>query len=145
MGRTVTILYSILGYFRRLPEADAVHGPKVSPLNPACPASVFSSPHISVERGVNDVMDAFCRLNHMAAGMNLNQAMKADASNKEIEEAMKRVREAQSLISAAIEPGSEYWPPTSLLLASSVFARWFAAPFVDVPNTKAVVSVHAHR
>ncbi|XP_059923878.1 serine/arginine-rich splicing factor 11-like isoform X2 [Gadus macrocephalus] len=45
------------------------------------------------------------KLNHMAAGMNLNQAMKADASNKEIEEAMKRVREAQSLISAAIEPG----------------------------------------
>ena len=44
----------------------------------------------------------------MAAGMNLNQAMKADASNKEIEEAMKRVREAQSLISAAIEPGSTF-------------------------------------
>ena len=55
----------------------------------------------------------------MAAGMNLNQAMKADASNKEIEEAMKRVREAQSLISAAIEPGSEYWSLTSLPMASS--------------------------
>ncbi|CAL8309682.1 unnamed protein product [Lota lota] len=47
------------------------------------------------------------KLNHMAAGMNMNQAMKADASNKEIEEAMKRVREAQSLISAAIEPGNK--------------------------------------
>lgn len=47
------------------------------------------------------------RLNPLAAGLNLNPAMKADASNKEIEEAMKRVREAQSLISAAIEPGSE--------------------------------------
>lgn len=39
----------------------------------------------------------------MAASMGL----KADASNKEIEEAMKRVREAQSLISAAIEPSSK--------------------------------------
>lgn len=42
----------------------------------------------------------------MAAGLNLSASLKADASNKEIEEAMKRVREAQSLISAAIEPGS---------------------------------------
>lgn len=37
----------------------------------------------------------------------MNPGLKTDASNKEIEEAMKRVREAQSLISAAIEPGSE--------------------------------------
>lgn len=43
----------------------------------------------------------------MASGMNLNPGLKADSSSKEIEEAMKRVREAQSLISAAIEPGSE--------------------------------------
>lgn len=48
------------------------------------------------------------RMNPMAAGMALNPAaMKADAASKEIEEAMKRVREAQSLISAAIEPGSK--------------------------------------
>ncbi|KAM4629566.1 uncharacterized protein ACJ7VT_001833 isoform 1-T1 [Polymixia lowei] len=47
------------------------------------------------------------RMNPMAAGLNLNPGMKADASNKEIEEAMKRVREAQSLISAAIEPGNK--------------------------------------
>ncbi|XP_030582692.1 serine/arginine-rich splicing factor 11 isoform X1 [Archocentrus centrarchus] len=44
---------------------------------------------------------------NLAAGLNLNPGLKADASNKEIEEAMKRVREAQSLISAAIEPGSK--------------------------------------
>lgn len=50
---------------------------------------------------------SLCRLNPLAAGLNLNPGLKADASNKEIEEAMKRVREAQSLISAAIEPGSE--------------------------------------
>ncbi|KAJ8376444.1 hypothetical protein SKAU_G00070240 [Synaphobranchus kaupii] len=47
------------------------------------------------------------KLNHMAAGLNLNPGLKADASSKEIEEAMKRVREAQSLISAAIEPGNK--------------------------------------
>lgn len=38
----------------------------------------------------------------------MGMGLKADASAKEIEEAMKRVREAQSLISAAIEPSSEY-------------------------------------
>ncbi|XP_072245489.1 uncharacterized protein [Leuresthes tenuis] len=47
------------------------------------------------------------KLNPLVAGLNLNPGLKADASNKEIEEAMKRVREAQSLISAAIEPGSK--------------------------------------
>lgn len=48
-------------------------------------------------------------MNHMGVGMNMNMnpGLKADSSNKEIEVAMKRVREAQSLISAAIEPGSE--------------------------------------
>ncbi|XP_035490861.2 serine/arginine-rich splicing factor 11 isoform X1 [Scophthalmus maximus] len=47
------------------------------------------------------------KMNPLAAGLNLNSAMKAEAQNKEIEEAMKRVREAQSLISAAIEPGNK--------------------------------------
>ncbi|XP_019936664.1 serine/arginine-rich splicing factor 11 isoform X1 [Paralichthys olivaceus] len=47
------------------------------------------------------------KLNSLAAGLNLNPGLKSDASNKEIEEAMKRVREAQSLISAAIEPGNK--------------------------------------
>ncbi|KAM7409521.1 hypothetical protein PAMA_001146 [Pampus argenteus] len=47
------------------------------------------------------------KLNPLAAGLNLNPGLKNDASNKEIEEAMKRVREAQSLISAAIEPGNK--------------------------------------
>ncbi|XP_019968012.1 serine/arginine-rich splicing factor 11-like isoform X1 [Paralichthys olivaceus] len=47
------------------------------------------------------------KLNPLAAGLNLNSGLKADTSNKEIEEAMKRVREAQSLISAAIEPGNK--------------------------------------
>ncbi|XP_068095334.1 serine/arginine-rich splicing factor 11 [Hyperolius riggenbachi] len=43
------------------------------------------------------------KLNHVTAGL-VSPGLKADASNKDIEEAMKRVREAQSLISAAIEP-----------------------------------------
>ncbi|KAL2097254.1 hypothetical protein ACEWY4_006461 [Coilia grayii] len=48
------------------------------------------------------------KMNPMATGMTMNPAaMKADAASKEIEEAMKRVREAQSLISAAIEPGNK--------------------------------------
>lgn len=46
----------------------------------------------------------FSRLNHVAAGL-VSPSLKSDTSSKEIEEAMKRVREAQSLISAAIEPG----------------------------------------
>ncbi|XP_061776487.1 serine/arginine-rich splicing factor 11-like isoform X1 [Nerophis ophidion] len=48
------------------------------------------------------------QLNPLAAGLNLSAGLKADAANKEMEEAMKRVREAQSLISAAIEPGSKF-------------------------------------
>uniref|UniRef100_A0A8C7QVV7 RRM domain-containing protein n=1 Tax=Oncorhynchus mykiss TaxID=8022 RepID=A0A8C7QVV7_ONCMY len=49
------------------------------------------------------------KMNHMGVGMNMNMnpGLKADSSNKEIEVAMKRVREAQSLISAAIEPGNK--------------------------------------
>ncbi|CAB1314097.1 unnamed protein product [Coregonus sp. 'balchen'] len=46
------------------------------------------------------------KMNPMAAGMMVNHGMKND-SNKEMEAAMKRVREAQSLISAAIEPGNK--------------------------------------
>uniref|UniRef100_A0A8C6YLP2 Serine and arginine rich splicing factor 11 n=1 Tax=Nothoprocta perdicaria TaxID=30464 RepID=A0A8C6YLP2_NOTPE len=45
------------------------------------------------------------KLNHVAAGL-VSPSLKSDTSSKEIEEAMKRVREAQSLISAAIEPGN---------------------------------------
>lgn len=59
------------------------------------------------------ILEDSCRLNPLAAGLNLSPGLKTDASSKEIEEAMKRVREAQSLISAAIEPGSEFSPPLS--------------------------------
>lgn len=64
--------------------------------------------HVSIGYAeIISVICCGCRLNPLAAGLNLTPGLKADASNKEIEEAMKRVREAQSLISAAIEPGSE--------------------------------------
>lgn len=54
-----------------------------------------------------DLSSLFCfRLNHVAAGL-VSPSLKSDTSSKEIEEAMKRVREAQSLISAAIEPGKD--------------------------------------
>lgn len=48
----------------------------------------------------------------MAAGL-VSPSLKSDTSSKEIEEAMKRVREAQSLISAAIEPGNQFQPGMS--------------------------------
>lgn len=88
-----------LGPASRLPEAHAVHGPKVRTAT-LCHLTLSPFPEKSHNRFTR-------RLNPLAAGLSLNPGMKADASNKEIEEAMKRVREAQSLISAAIEPGSE--------------------------------------
>ncbi|XP_013889691.1 serine/arginine-rich splicing factor 11 [Austrofundulus limnaeus] len=47
------------------------------------------------------------KLSPLAAGLNLTPGLKPDSSNKEIEETMKKVREAQSLILDAIEPGSK--------------------------------------
>ncbi|KAM7400513.1 hypothetical protein PAMA_004954 [Pampus argenteus] len=101
-----------------LPGGGLLPTPNPIP-NPAIGANPFSGPNI-------DAMAAFGfpgptmnpqaadqllklmtdpKLNPLAAGLNLNPGLKAD--NKEIEEAMKRVREAQSLISAAIEPGNK--------------------------------------
>lgn len=85
-----------------------------------------------------------CRLNPLAAGLNLSPGLKTDASSKEIEEAMKRVREAQSLISAAIEPGSK--SPQFCTFVSSLFwgkighlfpflravSFWINQPFISV-------------
>ncbi|XP_017268934.1 serine/arginine-rich splicing factor 11 isoform X1 [Kryptolebias marmoratus] len=47
------------------------------------------------------------KLNPLATGLSLTSALKPDSSNKEIEETMKKVREAQSLILDAIEPGNK--------------------------------------
>uniref|UniRef100_A0A8C5URF6 Serine and arginine rich splicing factor 11 n=1 Tax=Microcebus murinus TaxID=30608 RepID=A0A8C5URF6_MICMU len=64
------------------------------------------------------------KLNHVAAGL-VSPSLKSDTSSKEIEEAMKRVREAQSLISAAIEPAkySQSFYIYMHLLASFYFIR----------------------
>ncbi|XP_037530515.1 serine/arginine-rich splicing factor 11 isoform X1 [Nematolebias whitei] len=47
------------------------------------------------------------KLNPLAAGLGLTSGLKPDSANKEIEETMKKVREAQSLILDAIDPGSK--------------------------------------
>uniref|UniRef100_A0A3Q2NUD8 Serine and arginine rich splicing factor 11 n=1 Tax=Fundulus heteroclitus TaxID=8078 RepID=A0A3Q2NUD8_FUNHE len=68
---------------------------------PSMNAQAFSADFLKFMQSIDP------KLNPLAAGLNLNPGLKVDSSNKEIEEAMKRVREAQSLISAAIEPGSK--------------------------------------
>uniref|UniRef100_A0A3Q0SE98 Serine and arginine rich splicing factor 11 n=1 Tax=Amphilophus citrinellus TaxID=61819 RepID=A0A3Q0SE98_AMPCI len=72
------------------------------------PMAAFGFPGAGMNPQAADQLLKFMtdpKLNPLAAGLSLNPGLKADAANKEIEEAMKRVREAQSLISAAIEPG----------------------------------------
>ncbi|KAK3546158.1 hypothetical protein QTP70_024884 [Hemibagrus guttatus] len=67
------------------------------------PGPGMNPPALSADQILKLMTSVDPKMNPMAASMGL----KADASNKEIEEAMKRVREAQSLISAAIEPSSK--------------------------------------
>ncbi|XP_027883402.1 serine/arginine-rich splicing factor 11 isoform X1 [Xiphophorus couchianus] len=74
--------------------AMGIAGPNMSP-------HAFSADFLKLMQSIDP------KLNPLAAGLNLAPGLKPDSSNKEIEEAMKRVREAQSLISAAIEPGSK--------------------------------------
>ncbi|XP_014889206.1 serine/arginine-rich splicing factor 11 [Poecilia latipinna] len=74
--------------------AMGIVGPNMSP-------QAFSADFLKLMQSIDP------KLNPLAAGLNLAPGLKPDSSNKEIEEAMKRVREAQSLISAAIEPGSK--------------------------------------
>ncbi|KAM4739724.1 uncharacterized protein FYW61_004074 isoform 2-T2 [Anableps anableps] len=74
--------------------AMGIAGPNMNP-------QAFSADFLKLMQSIDP------KLNPLAAGLNLTPGLKPDSSNKEIEEAMKRVREAQSLISAAIEPGSK--------------------------------------
>ncbi|XP_018608994.1 serine/arginine-rich splicing factor 11-like isoform X5 [Scleropages formosus] len=71
------------------------------------PGSNINSPSLAADQLLKFMTSVDPKLNHVASGMNINPGLKADSSSKEIEEAMKRVREAQSLISAAIEPGNK--------------------------------------
>ncbi|KAK7889345.1 hypothetical protein WMY93_024905 [Mugilogobius chulae] len=74
--------------------AMGLHGPNMNPPG-------LSADFLKLMQSIDP------KLNPLAAGLGLTPGLKTDASSKEIEEAMKRVREAQSLISAAIEPGSK--------------------------------------
>ncbi|XP_018582306.2 serine/arginine-rich splicing factor 11-like isoform X2 [Scleropages formosus] len=87
----------------------ALGGPTLDPALAALglPGSNMNSQSLTADQLLKLMTTVDPKLNHMAAGMNLNPGLKADSSSKEIEEAMKRVREAQSLISAAIEPGNK--------------------------------------
>ncbi|XP_069498021.1 serine/arginine-rich splicing factor 11 isoform X2 [Ambystoma mexicanum] len=67
------------------------------------PGGNLSSQSIAADQLLKLMSSVDPKLNHVTAGL-VSPSVKSDASNKEIEEAMKRVREAQSLISAAIEP-----------------------------------------
>ncbi|RXN23049.1 serine arginine-rich splicing factor 11 [Labeo rohita] len=82
-------------------------GPNLDPMAALAMAAPNINPQsLSAEQLMKLMASIDPKLNPLAAGLNLTPGLKADASNKEIEEAMKRVREAQSLISAAIEPGT---------------------------------------
>ncbi|KTF76803.1 hypothetical protein cypCar_00042439 [Cyprinus carpio] len=82
-------------------------GPNLDPMAAlAMAAPNINTQSLSAEQLMKLMASIDPKLNHLAAGLSLTPGLKADGS-KEIEEAMKRVREAQSLISAAIEPGSK--------------------------------------
>ncbi|XP_036409928.1 serine/arginine-rich splicing factor 11-like isoform X2 [Megalops cyprinoides] len=87
----------------------ALGGPTLDPALAALglPGSNMNSQSLAADQLLKFMTSVDPKLNHVTTGMNLNPGLKADASSKEIEEAMKRVREAQSLISAAIEPGNK--------------------------------------
>ncbi|MEE6494806.1 hypothetical protein FKM82_001871 [Ascaphus truei] len=67
------------------------------------PGGNLSSQSLAADQLLKLMSSVDPKLNHVTAGL-VSPSLKSDASNKDIEEAMKRVREAQSLISAAIEP-----------------------------------------
>ncbi|XP_040263713.1 serine/arginine-rich splicing factor 11 isoform X2 [Bufo bufo] len=67
------------------------------------PGANLSSQSLAADQLLKLMSTVDPKLNHVTAGL-VSPSLKSDASNKDIEEAMKRVREAQSLISAAIEP-----------------------------------------
>ncbi|XP_066536900.1 serine/arginine-rich splicing factor 11-like isoform X1 [Hoplias malabaricus] len=86
------------------PLASIGAGPLAALGGPAMlPGAGLNPQALSAEQLLKLMTTVDPKMNPMAASMGL----KADASSKEIEEAMKRVREAQSLISAAIEPGNK--------------------------------------
>ncbi|XP_063795169.1 serine/arginine-rich splicing factor 11 isoform X2 [Pseudophryne corroboree] len=84
---------------------SALGGPTLDPTLAALtlPGANLNSQSIATDQLLKLMSTVETKLNHVTAGI-VSPSLKSDASNKDIEEAMKRVREAQSLISAAIEP-----------------------------------------
>ncbi|XP_056388717.1 serine/arginine-rich splicing factor 11 isoform X3 [Hyla sarda] len=94
-----------LGQIGAVPLA-ALGAPTLDPTLAALtlPGANLNSQSLAADQLLKLMSTVDPKLNHVTAGL-VSPSLKSDASNKDIEEAMKRVREAQSLISAAIEPG----------------------------------------
>ncbi|XP_071984500.1 serine/arginine-rich splicing factor 11 isoform X1 [Engystomops pustulosus] len=93
-----------LGQIGAVPLA-ALGAPALDPTLAALtlPGANLNSQSLAADQLLKLMSTVDPKLNHVTAGL-VSPSLKPDASNKDIEEAMKRVREAQSLISAAIEP-----------------------------------------
>ncbi|XP_053324768.1 serine/arginine-rich splicing factor 11 isoform X3 [Spea bombifrons] len=93
-----------LGQIGAVPLA-ALGAPTLDPTLAALtlPGASLNSQSLAADQLLKLMTTVDPKLNHVTAGL-VSPALKSDTSNKDIEEAMKRVREAQSLISAAIEP-----------------------------------------
>ncbi|XP_056388716.1 serine/arginine-rich splicing factor 11 isoform X2 [Hyla sarda] len=93
-----------LGQIGAVPLA-ALGAPTLDPTLAALtlPGANLNSQSLAADQLLKLMSTVDPKLNHVTAGL-VSPSLKSDASNKDIEEAMKRVREAQSLISAAIEP-----------------------------------------
>ncbi|XP_069837526.1 serine/arginine-rich splicing factor 11 isoform X2 [Dendropsophus ebraccatus] len=93
-----------LGQIGAVPLA-ALGAPALDPTLAALtlPGANLNSQSLAADQLLKLMSTVDPKLNHVTAGL-VSPSLKSDASNKDIEEAMKRVREAQSLISAAIEP-----------------------------------------
>ncbi|XP_069594367.1 serine/arginine-rich splicing factor 11 isoform X1 [Ranitomeya imitator] len=92
-----------LGQLGAVPLA-ALGAPTLDPTLAALtlPGANLNSQSLAADQLLKLMSTVDPKLNHVTAGL-VSPSLKSD-SNKDIEEAMKRVREAQSLISAAIEP-----------------------------------------
>ncbi|KAJ8273983.1 hypothetical protein COCON_G00086080 [Conger conger] len=84
----------------------AALGPSLDPALAALgmPGSNMTPQSLAADQLLKFMSSVDPKLNHVTSGLNLSPGLK---ENKEMEAAMKRVREAQSLISAAIEPGNK--------------------------------------
>lgn len=73
----------------------------------------------------------FCRVNHSNNAIVKPPEMTPQAAAKELESVMRRVREAQSTIAAAIEPGTPGALPYALLLLIETLTLLLVQPKAD--------------